>query len=113
MRSKSRKLVSSSGSPSVGPNRVGPTNPAVLVLTPSMLFWRNVVSSTYTPGARYSGITPPPGCCGGHVRSPWVRRLAAGGLSWRRLHEQVRRTSPVGDAIGLQLELGAVPERVG
>jgi hypothetical protein len=34
------KLVSSSGSPTVGPKRVGPTKPVVVVLTPSIDFDR-------------------------------------------------------------------------
>src|SRR4051794_9723744 len=33
-----------------------PAKPVVLVATPSIDFDRNVVSSTYTPGDRYSGI---------------------------------------------------------
>src|SRR3954466_3123927 len=64
MRWKSRKLVNSSGGGGVlpassglatGPRRVGPTKPVVLVLTPSMDLARKLVSSTNTPGARYSG----------------------------------------------------------
>jgi hypothetical protein len=39
-----------------GPRRVGPTNAVVLVLTPSMDLLRKLVSSTNTPGARYSGM---------------------------------------------------------
>src|SRR5258706_14745324 len=60
MRSKSAKLVSSSGSPLTGPKSAGPTKPAVLVLTPSIDFDRKLTSSTYTPGAKYSGIGSPP-----------------------------------------------------
>src|SRR5437660_9178918 len=60
MRSKSAKLVSNSGSPQIGPHRAGPTKPAVLVLTPSIDFDRKLVSSTYTPGDKYSGIGSPP-----------------------------------------------------
>src|SRR5256885_6857472 len=55
-RSNSEKLVTSSGIPLNGPYRAAPTNPAVLVLTPSMVFARKLTSSTYTPGARYSGM---------------------------------------------------------
>src|SRR5687768_18519316 len=36
---------------------VSPTKPAVLVLTPSMGLGPVGTSSTYTPGATYSGIT--------------------------------------------------------
>jgi hypothetical protein len=32
----------------------------VLVLTPSMGFGPTEISSTYTPGARYSGMSLPP-----------------------------------------------------
>src|SRR5512141_3236893 len=38
-------------------NGAMPTKPAVLVATPSIGFAANEISSTYTPGARYSGIT--------------------------------------------------------
>src|SRR4029450_6655408 len=41
-----------------GPRRATPTKPAVLVLTPSMGRGPSSISSTYTPGARYSGIVP-------------------------------------------------------
>src|SRR5947209_1021069 len=60
MFSKSATLVISSGRPLTGPQRAGPTKPAVLVLTPSIDFERKLVSSTYTPGDRYSGIRLPP-----------------------------------------------------
>src|SRR5262245_60483979 len=55
MRSKSAKLVSSSGVPPTGPVAVGPTKAVVLVPTPSIDLLRKLTSSTYTPGARYSG----------------------------------------------------------
>src|SRR6266568_9511837 len=45
-----------SGTKLIGPKRAGPINPVVVVLTPSMDFDRNDTSSTYTPGARYSGM---------------------------------------------------------
>src|SRR4051812_48692781 len=50
------KLVSKVGVSFTGPFRVGPTKPVVLVLTPSMDFERKLASSTYTAGARYSGM---------------------------------------------------------
>jgi hypothetical protein len=46
MRSKSPRLVMSSGVPPMGPRRVGPTKPVVLVPTPSMDFDLKLVSST-------------------------------------------------------------------
>src|SRR5215469_13993806 len=49
-------LVMTSSGKSVGPKRVGPTKPVVVVLNPSIDFARKETSSTYTPGARYSGI---------------------------------------------------------
>src|SRR5205823_133734 len=42
---------------STGPRSVMPTTPVVLVLTPSMGLLPVSISSTKTPGARYSGIT--------------------------------------------------------
>ena len=39
-----------------GPKRVSPAKPVVLVGTPSIDFERKLTSSTYTPGAKYSGI---------------------------------------------------------
>jgi hypothetical protein len=64
--SYSVKLVINGGSqlagPSeyhTGPNLAKPTNPVVLVATPSIDFDRKLTSSTNTPGARYSGITIP------------------------------------------------------
>src|SRR3954471_14622157 len=49
-------LVTSCGSPCVGPISAAPTKPAVLVLPPPMGCEPVSTSSTYTPGARYSGI---------------------------------------------------------
>jgi len=46
MASKSARLVSSAGSRSIGPYRVGPTKAVVVVLNPSMMFERNDTSST-------------------------------------------------------------------
>src|SRR5689334_914277 len=40
----------------VGPRSVSPRNAAVLVATPSIGFGPRSISSTKTPGARYSGI---------------------------------------------------------
>src|SRR4051795_8798426 len=40
----------------IGPVRVIPAKPVVLVATPSIAFARNETSSTYTPGDRYSGM---------------------------------------------------------
>ena len=56
VRSNSPMLVMMSGGAWTGPKRQGPTNPVVVVLTPSMILLRNDVSSTNTPGARYSGM---------------------------------------------------------
>ena len=39
-----------------GPRSATPTTPTVLVLTPSIGFEPVSISSTYTPGARYSGM---------------------------------------------------------
>ena len=46
MRSKSAKLVNSSGDRPVGPLRVGPAKAQVLVPTPSMDLDRKLTSST-------------------------------------------------------------------
>src|SRR5688572_28711484 len=61
MRSNSTNEVSSVGTgspgwPARGPREVRPTNAAVLVPTPSIDLARKLVSSTNTPGARYSGM---------------------------------------------------------
>src|SRR6188768_4498618 len=61
MRSNSTNEVSSVGTgsptcPARGPREVSPTNAAVLVPTPSIDLARKLVSSTNTPGARYSGM---------------------------------------------------------
>jgi hypothetical protein len=45
--------------PGTGPRRARPTNAAVLVLTPSMALRLLGISSMYTPGDRYSGMTSP------------------------------------------------------
>jgi hypothetical protein len=45
--------------PGRGPRVVAPTNPAVLVLTPSIARRRGGTSSMKTPGARYSGMPAP------------------------------------------------------
>src|SRR5690242_469969 len=61
MRSNSTNEVSIVGTgsptwPARGPREVSPTNAAVLVPTPSIDLARKLVSSTNTPGARYSGM---------------------------------------------------------
>src|SRR5689334_9954550 len=61
MRSNSTNEVSRVGTaspawPARGPREVSPTNAAVLVPTPSIDLARKLVSSTNTPGARYSGM---------------------------------------------------------
>ena len=61
--SKSLRLVRTSGVggsgppwTQTGPDRAGPMKPVVVVLTPWIELERYETSSTYTPGARYSGI---------------------------------------------------------
>src|ERR1700712_2035181 len=66
MRSKSARLVTISGTPPMGPRRVGPTKAVVLVPTPSIDLARKLVSSTYTPGAKYSGTAVAPLCVLAH-----------------------------------------------
>src|SRR3954447_12203751 len=124
MRWKSPKLVSSSGvsgmnvsSPgsatewATGPRRVGPTKPVVLVPTPSIDLARKLVSSTYTPGARYSGMAHLLECSGqvelkrdgerraGGERHVRVRVLGVGIVFDRERIGcgQRRRRAPLGD----------------
>src|SRR3954469_24159787 len=54
----SPKLVTRIGTSS-GPRSATPRKPAVLVETPSIGLLPVSISSTYTPGERYSGMGPP------------------------------------------------------
>lgn len=56
-----------------GPVRVGPTKAVVLVLTPSIDLLRKLVSSSNTPGARYSGMMV--GGCDGEATAAADRGL--------------------------------------
>src|SRR5690349_8601738 len=80
-----------------GPRSVGPMKPASLVLTPSTGLGLVLISSTYTPGAVYSGIlwllSQTPGAVDAPNRNPEP-------IQGRLLFGPARASStPAGDAV--------------
>jgi hypothetical protein len=76
----------------VGPATMAPTKPAVDVLTPSIDSLQNATSSTYTPGAMYSGKAAVPQIGRSRVdRIVRILCMSALGIADDAFHQPVHR----------------------